>query len=145
MDEIDCVATYRELEQILKEFGLEWVTEQVAQTIREGKVIEDRDEKARGVTKTEEYTVREQLILLINAVEQAVVNTVEIENEIKKFLAQEETEAKLRPEIFFIPPDENRENFFKFSPRSLAQRKGEASELKHYLKILRSEVTNSVG
>ncbi len=145
MDEIDCVATYRELEQILKEFGLEWVTEQVAQTIREGKVIEDKDERDRGVTKTEEYTVREQLILLINAVEQAVVNTVEIENEIKNFLAQEEAEAKLRPEILFIPPDEKREDFFKFSPRSVAQRKGEASKLKDYLNILRSEVTNSVS
>ncbi|MBD1904079.1 hypothetical protein H6F53_00980 [Trichocoleus sp. FACHB-832] len=137
MNEEDCFIAYRQLEEILHEFNLEWVTEQVAQSIHEGKNIEENQERNR----TEEYSAQEKLLLLINAVEQAVVNTLEIETEMSRFLSAQE----LRPEVRFYPSDERRGDFFVFAPRLLEERLSSARELRDYLNNLRFEVNRSVN
>lgn len=137
MDEQDCFIAYRELEGILYAFNLEWVIKQVVQSIREGKNFEEN----QGRNRTEEYSAQEQLLLLIDAVEQAVVNTVEIETEIRRFLSAQ----NLRPEIRFSPSDERGEDFFVFAPRLLEEeeRLSSARQLRDYLNNLRSEVNLS--
>ncbi|AUT01655.1 hypothetical protein CLI64_15370 [Nostoc sp. CENA543] len=132
MDEEDCFIAYRELEQILYEFNLEWVAEQVAQTIREGKNLEENE----GINRTEEYSAQEQLLLLINAVEQAVVNNVEIAAEISRFLSVHE----LIPEIRFYPSDERGEELFVFAPGQIEERLSSARQLGDFLNNLRFEV-----
>lgn len=137
MDEEDCFIAYRQLEEILDSFDLEWVTEQIGQTIREGKNIEENQERNR----TEEYSAQEQLLLLINAVEQAVVNTLEIATEMSRFLSAQE----LRQEVRFYPSDEREGDFFVFAPRLLEERISSARELRDYLNNLRFEVNRSVN
>ena len=139
MNEQDCFIAYSELERILYAFNLEWVTEQVAQSIREGKNIEEN----QGRNRTEEYSAQEQLLLLIDAVEQAVVNTVEIETEIRRFLSAQD----LEPEIRFYPSNERGEDFFLFAPRLLEEeeRLSSARQLRDYLNDLRFEVNLSVN
>ncbi|BAY22635.1 hypothetical protein NIES2100_23980 [Calothrix sp. NIES-2100] len=137
MDEEDCFIAYRQLEEILDSFDLEWVTEQVDQTIREGKNIEEN----QGRNRTEEYSVQEQLLLLINAIEQAVVNTLEIATEMSRFLSAQE----LSQEVRFYPSDEREGDFFVFAPRLLEERISSARELRDYLNNLRFEVNRSVN
>jgi len=96
MDEIEYARVYQELAAILNEFNLGWVAQQVADTVEIGKTIEERSPKRKTpLLKIENYTAKEQLLLLIDAIEQATVNTSEIEDEIAYFLKVESETSPL--------------------------------------------------
>lgn len=141
MNEQDCIDTYHEIESTLSELQLQWVIKQVAKIIQEGKKIEVRESGRKKNYRMEEYNSREQLLLLIDAVEQAVVHTVEIEGEITKYLVEQE----LMPKIIFYSPDERKDEEFTFSPNSLEIRKKPAEELQKYLIYLRNEVLDNAS
>ncbi len=149
MNQLTFTDTYRELERILNYFEIGWVAEQVAQTIREGKKIEYKESKGATIIRTEEYSDKEKLLLLIEAIERAVVQTNEIQNAVTKFFNQKESDVKIRS-IKFYPEDEKSEfeDVFEFhllsDQEQVMQQKNQANnELKIYLKDLRTEVTNS--
>ncbi|MEG3974374.1 hypothetical protein QT970_07100, partial [Microcoleus sp. herbarium8] len=67
MDEIEYAKLYQELAAILNEFKLDWVVQQVADTVEIGKVIQERSLKRKTpLLKIEDYTAKEQLLLLID-------------------------------------------------------------------------------
>lgn len=147
MNQLTFTNTYRELESILNDFELGWVAEQVAQTIREGKEIEDKESK--GATRTEEYSDKEKLLLLIEALERAVVQTNEIQNAVTNFFDQKEGDFKIRSIKFYREDDKTgNEDVFKFDffsdkEQAMQQKIQANKELKIYLNDLRTEVTNS--
>ena len=130
MNEQDCNRTYRQLEDILNEFNLQWVAQQVSQTIRDGKNIEESQE---------EYSAQEQLLLLIDAIEQIGVNKVDIEREISDFLS-ESVNQTIEDYISFYPSDEGEEEVLRFSPIHLEEKQGAAEQLMNLLNNLRDEV-----
>lgn len=115
MNDIECNKMYESLISILKQGGLEWVTSQVAEQVRLGKTIEkeietlreSNDKSAISLFPADEYPVHlkrdpratfpvtveyqpcERLRLLINAVEQAVVHTAEMEHHIFDYIEKE--------------------------------------------------------
>lgn len=109
MNELEYQETYDFLAKILKDNGMDWVATQVAEHVRNGKTIqkeintlkEDRyyqwvsnelqpSRFRKGERDTfpvvEEYEPRERLILLINAIQSVVVDTIWIENEVLEYI-----------------------------------------------------------
>ena len=137
MNADECRETYQELEKILQEYNLDWVSQQVNETLREGKTVEEPSQSKSARTSTKDYTLPEQLLLLIDAVEQALVNTVEMEKEISEFLLKEQEQSDLMPVITFYSEDKREAKKFNFSSGQVALRQHEASELKRLLESLR--------
>ena len=144
MNDEECTKVYGEIVAMLNEFKLDWVTEQVAEVIREGKTIEERSFNRKiPDLKVEDYSARDRLLLLVDAVEQAVVNTVEIEGEVASFMNHEAERLDMYPEATFHILDEGESKQFKFDLRSVAVRKKQAGELRDLLATLHKEVERS--
>jgi hypothetical protein len=109
MNDKECDEVYQRLTDMVNQIGLEWVIAQVAEQIRLWKTVEKEIETLRE-TRTErtlftvneyrsefrkgpkatfpvtvEYSSRERLSLLIDAIEQAVVNTADMEHHLLNF------------------------------------------------------------
>ena len=143
MDERECAIVYKQLVEILNEFRLGWIAEQVEVAIRTGKSIEEESSKKELTTRTEAYTAQEQLLLLIDAAEHAVVDTTEIEGELNDFLKQERERLNTRLEMVFLSEQENVATL-KISSDSLAERRKASAELRQLLNELRKEAVNRV-
>jgi hypothetical protein len=115
MEERDCVAAYERLLSALRQNHLGWVADQVIQEVRLGKTAQKqvdtlRESRRGGVSSssdmrsypkqlekgpratfpvTEAYTSAERLALVLDAIEQAVINTAEMETELFKHLRAE--------------------------------------------------------
>ena len=139
MDEIEYAKLYQELAAILNEFNLGWVVQQVADTVEIGKVIEERSLKRKTpLLKIEDYTAKEQLLLLIDAVEQATVNTSEMEDEIAYFLKVESETSPLGTKITFANSGAETAKTIEFTSSVTAPRHKQAIALKHLLEKLPS-------
>lgn len=137
MDEIEYAKLYQELAAILNEFNLGWVVQQVADTVEIGKVIEERSLKRKTpLLKIEDYTAKEQLLLLINAVEQATVNTSEMEDEIAYFLKVESETSPLGTKITFANSGAETAKTIEFTSSVTAPRHKQAIALKPLLEKL---------
>ena len=108
MEDQESSAIYDTLLATLRRVGLEWVTDQVIEEVRLGRTIEREVETFKGsrlptdfidvrsreyspqfrrgpkatFPVTEEYRPPERLKLVLDAIEQAVVNTVDMEHEV---------------------------------------------------------------
>lgn len=108
MNDQECNQTYEALSDILKQYGLEWVTTQVTQQILLGKTIEQEietlkeDREARMFASQDyssrlkrgpkatfpvpiEYKPSERLELLIDAVQRSVISTTDMEHHLVEF------------------------------------------------------------
>ncbi len=107
MEDQECNQAYERLLGIIGEIGLGWVAEQVIEEVRLGRTVQREVETFRGgrpasalvdlgpreypleyrrgpratFPVTEEYRPPERLRLLLGAIEQAVVNTADMEHE----------------------------------------------------------------
>jgi hypothetical protein len=87
MNAQECELTYRKLVAMLEERQLGWVIEQLNAAILVGDI--ELPEKARSSTIIEEFSAQKKLKYLVDALEQAAVNTVEMEREVTVFFEGE--------------------------------------------------------
>jgi hypothetical protein len=143
MDEIEYARVYQELAAILNEFNLGWVAREVADIVEIGKTIQERSLKRKTpLLKIEDYTAKEQLLLLIDAAEQAAVNTSEMEDEIAYFLKVESETSPLGTKITFAASDAESAKTIEFTSSVTAPRNKQAIALKKLLEKLPSEPSN---
>ncbi|MEG3861807.1 hypothetical protein [Microcoleus sp. herbarium12] len=143
MDEIEYTKLYQELAAILDEFKLDWVVKQVAETVEIGKTIEERSLKRKTpLLKIQDYTAKEQLLLLIEAVEQATVNSSEMEDEIAYFLKVESESSPLGTKITFANSGTETAQTIEFTSSVTAPRHKQAIALKQLLEKLPSGPSN---
>ncbi|MHC5893907.1 hypothetical protein [Nostoc sp.] len=115
-------------------------------SIYEGKIVSIEDKlakKNREKTpriKREDYTAKEKVLLLLNAFETAVVNTIELEKELGKFLTEEISDSQLEPQIKFCSEEEENSYQFIFSSETINLRQQEAREIQNLLNELRQEL-----
>ncbi|MGB3535756.1 MAG: hypothetical protein WBA13_19840 [Microcoleaceae cyanobacterium] len=141
ISEQECLTVYDQLLDILKEFNLDWVIEQVNDIISEGKVLEQTVSGRKSPDlKLAYFSPKEQLLLLISAIEQVGLNTVEFEGKIQAALAHEMKVSQLQPEICFTYPLEKQEKKIKFIPESLSVRQAHAQQLQALLNQLKQEI-----
>lgn len=146
MNEQECSAVYNELVGMLYSVRLGWVTDQVADVISAGKTVEEMVSGRKSPDlKLNYYTPQEQLLILINAVEKAVVQIEEIESEITTILSHEAKTSALKPELRFTSPGDGKGKLFKYSIESVNLKKEQAQELRNLLEQLRQEVMNDVN
>lgn len=143
MDAKECAAAYQELAAILKGSNLGWVAAQVADTVRTGKTIEERSPRRKTpLLKIEDYTSEEQLRLLTTAIEQAAIDTAEMEDEIAYFLRTEADNSQLTPTITFADSDEVGKQI-EFTSDLIAPRNKQAVSLKNSFEKLLSATTDN--
>lgn len=143
MDEIEYARIYQELAAILNELNLGWVAQQVADTVEIGKTIQERSLKRKTpLLKIEDYTAKEQLLLLTDAIEQATVNTSEMEDEIAYFLKVESETSPLNTKITFASSTAESAKTIEFTSSLTAARNKQAIALKKLLEKLPSEPRN---
>ncbi|WP_449417594.1 hypothetical protein [Phormidium nigroviride] len=144
MNEKEYTTAYQELTAMLRDFNLGWVAEQVADTVRTGKTIEERTSKRKTpLLKIEDYTPEEQLRLLTKAVEQAVIDTAEMEDEIAYFLKIEAEKSQFTPKITFADSDEVGKEI-EFTSELISPRNKQAVALKKIFNQLLSRTTDSL-
>lgn len=132
MNELECAVAYQELVEILNEFELGWLVERVADVIKRGKtvIVQDNSQQPSHL-RIEPYTDREQLFLLIDAVERALVETAAMEVEISDFLREQNLEPKI------ITSDGKQETVHDYRSEVVYPRKENADVLKELLEELR--------
>ncbi|MEL7037674.1 MAG: hypothetical protein AAFO04_18925 [Cyanobacteria bacterium J06592_8] len=146
MNEQDCVTVYDQLVETLNQLQLGWVREQVIDVISAGKTVEEMVSGRKSPDlKLRYHTPREQLLLLINAIEQAVVYTVDIEFEISQNLSAEIETSDLQPEIQFTSSFDQKSQEIKFPIELASHRQKEAETLLKLLHKLEKEVNKDVN
>ena len=153
MNEQECLEIYNELKNLLYKKRLEWVIEQVEETFRAGKIVEYSTAKYREINRInkssrskelrmmrENYSLREQLLILINALENVLVNSLDIKRELSIFLAEEKEINKIEDEaeLKFLSVEEESPRIFHFEDADFIA--SEANELRIFLQDLRNEV-----
>ena len=145
MDDIEYARVYQQLAAMLDEFNLGWVAQQVADNVEIGKTIEERSLKRKTpLLKIEDYTPKEQLLMLIDAVEQATVHTSEMEDEIAYFLKVESETSPLGTKISFASSSAKEPKTIEFTSQVTSPRNKQAIALKYLLEKLPSEPSNYI-
>ncbi len=141
MNEQDCLTVYYELVEILNQLQLGWVSQQVLEVISAGKTVEEMVSGRRSPDlKLTYHSPKEQLLLLINAIEQAVIHAVDIELEIANHFSEEATTSDLQPEIQFLSSFDQKSSLIKFPTERVSSRKKETEKLLKLLNKLEKEV-----
>lgn len=135
MNEQECAVAYQKLVEILNEFRLGWLVERVGDVIKRGKIVivQSNSQQPSRLEKVEPLTNREQLFILIDAVERALVETAAMEVEISDFLRSQ----NLAPKI--ITSDGKQETVHDYRPEVVYPRKENADALKELLEQLRRD------
>ncbi|XZN94189.1 MAG: hypothetical protein ACM65K_14920 [Microcoleus sp.] len=145
MDDIEYARVYQEMAAMLDEFNLGWVAQQVADNVEIGKTIEERSLKRKTpLLKIEDYTPKEQLLMLIDAVEQATVHTSEMEDEIAYFLKVESETSPLGTKVSFGSSSAQEVKTIEFTSHLTSPRNKQAIALKYLLEKLPSEPSNYI-
>jgi len=145
MDDIEYARVYQEMAAMLDEFNLGWVAQQVADNVEIGKTIEERSLKRKTpLLKIEDYTPKEQLLMLIDAVEQATVHTSEMEDEIAYFLKVESETSPLGTKVSFASSSAQDVKTIEFTSHLTSPRNKQAIALKYLLEKLPSEPSNYI-
>lgn len=141
MNEQDCSAVYDELVEILNELELSWVAEQVDDIVSAGKTVEEMVAGRKSPDlKLAYHGPRERLLLLLDAVDRALISGAEMDREIADILGHEALTAELKPEIRFASAVGGKGKVLKFSPDPISARSLQCDRLKLLLAQLRSEV-----
>ena len=140
MNEKDCAAAYQELVEILNEHELGWIAEKVARLIEEGKTSLNYPEwRTDPHLDFEEFTAREQLFILIDNIEYAVVEPVAIAGEVSEFLISQGLEPKI------IRSNGKTETVKDLRPEIVKPQVQNALELKEFLEELRQDALNNAA
>lgn len=167
----ECSQVYDQLVEMLHEAGMEWVNEQVAETILLGKsqpkkvrtfrepstnerlparynttsnYLTASENKRRltgpevDLTATREYTPQEQLTLLINAIEQAIVETAEMEQITVRNLEAAAQNQQTSGVVFVS--EQNNQSQLSLSMEAATQRSNAGRELRHLLRVLKDDI-----
>lgn len=161
MDSQECDEVYAKLLQILSENKLEWTVDQVKEQILLGKTIEKeivtfkknkldlpmsfelemyqtplkKGPKVKFPV-TEEYTPEERLELILDAIEQAIINTAEMENHLIRYFG---TGLKEWRGVNFYA-EETESLLTLISEETVLERFANSQHLKELIKKLRSEI-----
>jgi|GEM_PF-6423024 len=162
MNDQECLRAYETLGTILSENGLVWIISQVEEQIRLGKTVEREIETLKDVRETglqssssslsnlkkgprakfpvtESYSSPEQLKVMIDAIERAVLDSATMENHLAAFM--ENSDGNRIREIQFY--DEEAGIKRQSIERGRADmRIGHAKHLKGLLDTLRKEIDN---
>lgn len=160
MDDQQCTETYEILHKVLEQNGLGWVFEQVEEEIRLGKTVEReidtlREDKQgfdlfthedypttlKKGTKarypvTIQYSPPERLLLLIDALERAVVNTAEMEYHITDVFEGELEDWK----ALTFHSEETGAHVISITEQTAFSRLKHSKKLKELLDLLRKEI-----
>ena len=123
----DYQSIFQLLSETLESSNLGWVSEQVAQRIEQGHVVEKQiyalraskeahllNNPKQGYTQSSkessaygvaEYTLQEQVLLLIDAI-QNVIDLLQMEQELAEFFGDSEPHQNSRRSLQFFPTDE---------------------------------------
>lgn len=146
MNEQDCSAVYDELVEILNELELTWVAEQVEDVVSAGKTVEEMVAGRKSPDlKLAYHGPQERLLLLIDAVDRALISGAEMDLEIADVLGHEALTLELKPEIRFASAVGGKGKLLKFSPDPISARSQQCDRLKMLLEQLRSEVGKDGG
>jgi hypothetical protein len=165
MREEELTEIYTEIARTLEALELGWVVDQVSEQVRLGRTEStkirtlqeslDREASQRLLpsspramrsgpkaifTAAVDYSPRDSLILLLDAVEQAVVVTAEMEHEIIQFFPKGEEGSS--PKIAFESEEVDQRRFV-LTAESTASRRDYAQALKRLLEELRREVLHA--
>jgi len=138
MTQQECANTYQELVEILRELNFGWLVERVEATLQRGKAL-FKQTKGESYPYFEPYSQQEQLFLLIDAVEKALIETVAMEEEIAKSLSAESLEPKV------VWADDRGKSIHDYRPEVISVRKQKADVLKGLLEELRRDVLANVN
>ncbi|MBD1856199.1 MULTISPECIES: hypothetical protein [Leptolyngbya] len=149
MTEQECQQVYQELAQMLQEIQFGWVVEQVEAQIQSNPLantqIDSQTESNTSqavLTKPATSTISTQLMLLIDRVERAIVDSIEIKGALVDFLTDESARLQAPVTLSFESDHDSR---LTASDRSLADHRSAIVELKQLLQTLRQEASASVG
>lgn len=148
MTDDEATLAHRALTNTLKENHLDWVVEQVSRQIRLGRPTRKRValqegwqlESGRRRARTEfvstvPYSHKEQLKLLVDALDHAVVSTAEMESFILKTLGE-----GLEPLAIKFVPEGASEGSYAIDPNQVQDRITVASQLRNLLDEIRNEL-----
>lgn len=162
MNDAECIEVYDHLVRILNENELSWISTQVAEQIRLGKTVEKeiatfkeshgepplfgadnyhiQYKKGPKVTfpVTEEYEPQERLLLLIDAIEQTIVNTAEMESHVIGYFGEQLGENW--EGIRFYSEDQDSQ-FIVIDRRTSSSRLHASQQLKQILDTIRKEIS----
>ena len=142
---------YRRLIDILKHERLDWVVEEIASRSLTGKIailtteeLKKLPRRKKQKTFSTDYTSKEKLKLLINAIEYAIMDNVEMEKEIVHFFSSQEDvllthKAK---EVQFSSEDYS-EYFTIVYQQNVTRRQRNAQELKEAIDKLKELVNDA--
>jgi hypothetical protein len=158
MDDQEIETIFEGLSQMITQHKMDWVITQVSEQIRLGKIKDEevkvlRHKRVTGRSphpdrymaelqpgpresflRTVEYSPKERLLLLVEAIEQAVANTAEMERELNVFYKRQGFSR------FLFQPDEETRESFQISPDGIVFRESYVTELKQLLDELRAEL-----
>ncbi|NJK36284.1 MAG: hypothetical protein HC835_01680 [Oscillatoriales cyanobacterium RM2_1_1] len=140
MKEQDCSAVYDDLIEMLEHLSLGWIAGQVAEVINTGRVVEEIVSGRKSPDlKLSYHTPSEQLLLLIGALEKAIVDSMEIELDIAEaFIGQ--ANKLTSPEIHFIASLSSRKSRINGADHTLAQGKKQLKTLKNSFNQLKQKI-----
>ena len=133
MNAQECELAYRKLLAMLEDTRFGWVIEQVEAGILAGDI--ELPEKKMSPTIIEDFSAQKKLKYLVDAIEQSVVNTADMERETISFF---------RSEIAFYPDSENSQASFSVNEASLNSRRQEAIDaLRELLSLLKARISEN--
>ncbi len=133
MNAQECEFAYRNLLEILEGIQFRLVIEQVEAGILAGDI--ELPEKKTSPTIIEDFSSHKKLKYLVDAIEQSVINTADMERETTSFF-----EAA----IAFYPDIENSQASFSVNESSLNQRRQEAiNSLRKLLSLLKARISEN--
>ncbi len=138
MTKQECANSYQELVEILREFNLGWLVERVEATVQRGKALFKKTD-GEFYPYFEAYNQQEQLFLLIDAVDKALIETVAMEEEIAKSLSHKNFE----PQVIWA--DDRGKSIHDYRPEIISVRKQKAAVLKGLLEELRQDALANVN
>ncbi|MDY6803260.1 MAG: hypothetical protein SXA11_05565 [Cyanobacteriota bacterium] len=138
MTQQECASAYQELVEILRELNLGWLVERVETTLLRGKAL-FKETNGKSYPYFEPYSQREQLFLLIDAVEKALIETVAMEEEIAKSLRAE----NMAPKVVWA--DDSGKSIHDYRPEIISVKKQNADVLKGLLEELRRDALANVN
>jgi hypothetical protein len=112
MNPQECELAYRKLTAMLEEHQFSWVIEQLDEALQAGDV--ELPDKKRSPTIIEDFSPQKKLKYLIDTIEQSIVNTADMEQEISSFLEND---------VAFYPDVENSQASFLINQNTIHERR----------------------
>jgi|GEM_PF-6583183 len=150
MNSIECDEVYQELEVVLAEYGIEWITQQTRSRINLGITYEKTiSRKTNFVIESRDYTSQDRLKILLDNIQKFICDTVQIEIKVIEFFAQNENfiserldraERPERSQIKFLSNDFNNEEIYLLNSNSINDRLKKLDTLNQFITEIKSTI-----